>query len=120
MCIRDSPCEGIDEDEQLNMAAKEKKKRQLIREAAMTDASEDGWMRVRVRINDVLEGVVPLLSYLGDDLYNKLCRKALGEVPQLYRLTERPILEVIASVVDLLAFYGELSLIHISEPTRPY
>ena len=100
------PTEGIDDMVELTVVQREKKKREAIREAAATDYSEEPWMAVRIQINEVLEGVTPMLPYLGGEKYASMCRKVLNEVPPLYRLTNREILDVIASVVELLAFYG--------------
>eukprot|EP00658_Telonema_sp_P-2_P032054 TRINITY_DN23838_c0_g1_i5.p1 TRINITY_DN23838_c0_g1~~TRINITY_DN23838_c0_g1_i5.p1 ORF type:complete len:1742 (+),score=459.44 TRINITY_DN23838_c0_g1_i5:215-5440(+) len=105
--VPDDPTLGIDNELDLSQAAKAKKKRAAIRAAAEADDSNEDWMQVRLQINEVLGGVVPLLPYLGGTLYNKLCRKQLGSIVPLYLLTDPNVSEVLASVVDLISFYGE-------------
>jgi len=72
----------------------------------LNDHSKDVWMLKRAKINEVLDGVVPLLEYLGGTKYEALCQKFLGEVVPLSRITFRPILDVMASIADLLAYFG--------------
>jgi len=73
----------------------------------LNDHSGEEWMKTRDQINQVLGGVVPLLEYLGGSKYRQLSQKYLGEIVPLARLTHRQILDVMAAVVEVLAFFGE-------------
>ena len=51
--------------------------------------------------------MVPLLDLLGGRKFQLLSMKYIGEVVPLARLTHRDILDVMAAVVEILAFFGE-------------